>query len=207
MWILWFIAVSSFWSRWPSHSCQIWVRPRPVWHPWPSCRDIFHRPHSWHNNRYWLLHSSPIGIIFLVNGLICCCYDDCNQLSVKEFFVPGLAAAFKPPADPSGNGSDSPGLNLRTSLLNRLVNGHRWLMMVVAMVTMLVMFTSSMKDCSPGVRTPTPTRSQRRRSENVAENALAVREKTTVETVRLAGMRRVTRSARTDAAIAWPRKR
>ena len=47
-------------------------------------------------------------------------------------FFSGLAAAFKPPADPSGNGSDSPGLNLRTSLLNRLV------MMVVRMVVFMV---------------------------------------------------------------------
>ena len=50
---------------------------------------------------------------------------------IVKKIVSGLAAAFKPPADPSGNGSDSPGLNLRTSLLNRLV-----VIVVLVMVTL-----------------------------------------------------------------------
>ena len=61
-------------------------------------------------------------------------------LSVVNRSSSGLAAAFKPPADPSGNGSDSPGLNLRTSLLNRLVM-MVVRMVVVFMLTALVMVT------------------------------------------------------------------
>ena len=63
----------------------------------------------------------------------------CDNLLMRyrpswDNFLLGLAAAFKPPADPSGNGSDSPGLNLRTSLLNRFV------MVVLAMLIMLAIF-------------------------------------------------------------------